>query len=362
MRILVSEGILQPILDLISALQLFSSTKLVTAVSLDAEFYSGGLTSQIACLQQVDRGVVSLDDEEVVARTIPELFSHGVLRGYSDGIPLIEPIARGITLRHLLSHTSGTTYWHSRPDHGRWATENGIPMSLGAHIEVSAFATPLAFQPNTRWEYSFGMDWAGILLSRLLDQTLEAIFTEFIFRPCGMTSTTFYPTPKIKARLMGMCGVDQQGQLVLGSGSPLELARCMDHEKFGPALSGGGGLYGTARDYLRMLRCVLVSEQGGHNALLSPSSFRELFSNSVPLTAQIKEDMLRGATQQNVHPPSVLADGGNHLSHSVGLMLYGVDSEYGRKAGTAFWDGAAKTYYWLDAVSGIAVRVKRIHR
>lgn len=136
----------------------------------------------------------------------------------------------------------------------------------------------------------------------------------------------------------------------------------MDPGDYGPIFSGGGGLFGTARDYLTILRHVLASADSNGSTskgLISNESFKALFTDCLDPAPEIRRDMAAMASGQHVHDPAVLDEGtGQFIGHSPGLFLNMVDSKHGRKAMAGFWDGAAKTAMWLDPVSGIAVSVE----
>jgi CubicO group peptidase (beta-lactamase class C family) len=201
-----------------------------------------------------------------------------------------------------------------------------------------------------------GIDWAGIFVERITGQSLEEYFREHIFTPCGITTITFYPTDEIKARMQQMVGrdVDHVGKLVHKPS-----IRPLDGEV--GQLSGGGGLFGTSRDYLRFLQGVLASTKGDGKGLLSQQSYDLLFANALPPRGPNNTcyaDLARMAKGQTYHDPSQVE--AEELEHSIGLCLNPKDSVHGRKGGSGCWDGAAKTQYWLDPKTGIAVSLSPI--
>lgn len=236
---------------------------------------------------------------------------------------------------------------------------------MKANTTVARYQTPLAFQPGAKWHYGTGIDWAGIFVTRVTGRSLEEYFQEFIFRPMKMTSTSFLPNASIKERMMSLTqNLDNTGITAYPDNFksiPFGLDRESDPDKVGPCFAGGAGLFSTALDYLAMLRGIMASaanEDGSSDsALLSSRSFRELFHDSIPSDAD-RSYLLEAMTGQTYHDPILLKekdDGIRRTGHSVGLLLNFVDSCYGRKAGSGCWDGAAKTQYWLDPVTGLAV-------
>ncbi|KAI5480308.1 hypothetical protein MNV49_001267 [Pseudohyphozyma bogoriensis] len=328
-----------------TVIQIFSMTKLITT---------------IACLRAVDAGIVDLDSEELVEQYLPEFTGNQILEGYTDdGKEILKPATLKVTLKNLLSHTAGYD-WNS-PHMARWRKEHNKGLGLGPNASIADLNQPLNFEPGTQWRYSIGIDWAGELLSRVYGKSLEEIFKEHIFAPCGMTSTSFYPTEALKSRMMNVATRDEEGAIV--ATTEPALGRTMDASTM-TFCSGGGGLFSTAKDYLAFLRHVLASSPANADPpstpLISKSSFELLFTHTCPTETvfgpvSTQSDLARMAKDQNVHDPVLLSDGtGDHIGHSVGLFLNLLESKHGRKAGSGCWDGAAKTYFWIDPASGLA--------
>ncbi|GHJ86336.1 hypothetical protein NliqN6_2738 [Naganishia liquefaciens] len=333
-----------------TTVQLFSATKFVTTV---------------ACLQLVDQGRVSLDDPEYINRYLPELAELKILKGYTpegEAITVDQNPKGAITLRMLLSHTSGLSYgWQN--DVGRWLTEAGKrPLGfLAADASIDDYIYPLVTQPGTDYNYGIGLDWAAFLLERVTGENISDYYRKHIFEPCDMRSTGFLPTAAIKDKLMRMTYYKDDHTPAAYNNSFTDglLPRPEDPDTMGTVFSGGGGLFSTAKDYLAFLRGVLAScfrlraEDSAIHPLLSDASFQELFTNV--LTPKGKKSLVEAMKLQTYHAPELLQDAsGRDVGHSVGLCLNHKDSSVGRKAGSGCWDGAAKTQYWLDPETGIA--------
>lgn len=316
-------------------LQLYSMTKLVTSV---------------AVLQLVDRGLVDLDDTTLVEQHCPELAAMPILVGMDGTTPVMKPRTQPYTVRKLLTHTSGLAYGFTSRTLGEWMQATGQPPHYGIK-GVRGFLEPPVFEPGSAWLYSIGIDWAGILVERVSGLDLEEYFHQNIFAPLGLTKTdiTFIPTDDVRARMQQVCGRKEDGSLEHTKPMrPLDLNK----DTIGQ-LSGGGGLHGTARAYLRFLQGILQKEEGG---IISEAGLRELFTDSLP---REKEEVMQGlakmTTRQAYHDPEHTANDAQYLGHSVGLVLSLKDSINGRREGSGCWDGAAKTQYWLDPKTGIAV-------
>ncbi|HEX5368643.1 MAG TPA: serine hydrolase domain-containing protein [Dehalococcoidia bacterium] len=161
-------------------------------MTLDTVFWIASMTkpvTSVAAMQLVEQGRLDLD--EPLGQRLPALAQPQVIEGFDDdGTPKLRPATRPITLRRLLTHTSGFAYttWNAetqiyyerRPD---------LP-SPGAS-KAGLAAAPLAFEPGERWEYGIGIDWVGQAVEQASGQPLDRYFREHIFGPLGMDDTGF---------------------------------------------------------------------------------------------------------------------------------------------------------------------------
>ena len=142
----------------------------------------------VAALQLVEQGKVDL--AEPVAKHLPQLANIDVLEGFDPaGKPSFRPAKTQLTLRHLLTHTSGLCYETWDAEMFRY-TSAKLP-------NAAAKPGPLMFQPGTRWQYGQGVDWAGRLVETISGATLEDYFQQEIFRPLAMQDTS-YILPEVK--------------------------------------------------------------------------------------------------------------------------------------------------------------------
>ena len=166
-----------------------------TGMTQDTVFWLLSMTKAItatACMQLVEQGKLSLD--QPMGQVLPQLAAPMVLEGFdASGKPRLRPARRAITLRHLLTHTSGFTYsnWSDRIPRYEKATG----MADIAESRNGAFASPLEFDPGDRWQYGIGMDVVGKIVEAVSDQSLEIYFREHIFEPLGMANTGFLISP-----------------------------------------------------------------------------------------------------------------------------------------------------------------------
>lgn len=241
-------------------------------------------------------------------------------------------------------------------------SEHKVPSMLGANAPLEAYLLPLVFEPGSRFNYSIGIDFAGFIVAAASGMSLEQYFQKNIFEPCGVKSISFHPPADYETKKQAMCAREpaHTGKVHLLEGPAM--GRALDPKTIGPHYSGGGGLFGTARDYLRVLTKVLASADSNSGSLISSKSFKALFVDGTPDLPIVKEDMARMAKSQCIHDPAILTEGtGEHIGYSPGLFLNFIDSKFGRLAMSGFWDGAAKTMFWIDPSTGIAVSSKSIY-
>lgn len=287
------------------------------------------ITSAVA-LQLAAEGRVDLD--EPVGRWLPQLAEAKVLEGFDEkGAARLRPAKAPVTLRNLLMHSSGLGYDFASPDLARWIAETGANM-----LGPAAPSLPLIFDPGQDWAYGLGIDYAGKLIEILTGRDLGQAFQERIFGPLGMTETTFALTPAHRERLAAM-----HARLPDGGVTPTPFG-LPDPPYF---QMGGGGLYSTARDYLRFLRGVM-----GEGTPLLPPEFMGLFT-----TSQMTEPR-----------PGALVSAAPHLANdydafpgrptgwSLGFLVNLEQGPGGRSAGSLAWAGLSNCYYWVDRERGSA--------
>ncbi|HZO33296.1 MAG TPA: serine hydrolase domain-containing protein [Chloroflexota bacterium] len=310
------------------------------AISLDTVFFLASMTKAVTCvaaMQQVERGNIDLD--EPIGRIVPELADPHVLDGFdASGAPILRAARRPITLRLLLSHTSGFAYDTWNGEIRRYVQVNGIP-SAGTGRRAGLMV-PLVSDPGTRWEYSIGIDWAGQAVERTSGLDLEAYFRVNICEPLGMSDTGFLLRPDQRAR---KAGVHQR----TGDTS----FDVLDHEtnqqpEFFP---GGGGLYSVGRDYLAFLQMLLHDGTLNGAQILKSKSVTELNRNQIgdlPVTMMKSYDPRR-SNDAELFP-------GMLKRWTLGYLMTTEQTPTGRAAGSLAWGGIANTYYWLDPATRVA--------
>jgi CubicO group peptidase (beta-lactamase class C family) len=310
------------------------------AMTRDTVVWIASMTKAItatAAMQLVERGKLSLD--RPAREVVPELAAAKVLEGFdAAGQPRLRPPKRPITLRHLLTHTAGFSYELWSPTIQQYQTATGTPGITTC--TNAALTTPLLFDPGDRWEYGINIDWAGKMVEAASGQKLDRYFRENIFGPLTMSETTFAPTASQRGRL---ASVHQRG--ADGALAPIEFA-LPDNPEF---LMGGGGLYGTAADYLAFARMIARGGRGPAGQVLRPETVTQMAENhigalEIPAMTTAAPDLSR-----DVH----LLPG---ITKKWGLsFLINVEAvPGGRSAGSLAWAGLANTYFWIDRARGVS--------
>ncbi|OAA74839.1 beta-lactamase [Akanthomyces lecanii RCEF 1005] len=289
------------------------------------------------CLMQlVERGLVSLDDD--VRPRFPEMQAVKVLRGFEeDGTPMLEENTEPITLRMLLSHTSGYPYEFSNPRALQWSQREDRKDKFPARSRA-AIDTPLVYAPGEYWNYGTGPDWAGELLALVTGQPLGTYMQERIFAPLGMQDTGFHPSrlPHVQGRIV--TDVVRRGGRLESDGPIVE-----DWTMEG----GGGGLFSTASDFAKFLRGLLAGRLLGDAALdelcahqLSPKQVKgiEAFTYDMGVHGIVAPEFPRYARMQQ----------------ALGGMVNVDDVPGKRRKGSISWSGASGPRWWVDRETGIA--------
>jgi CubicO group peptidase (beta-lactamase class C family) len=289
------------------------------------------LLTSVAALQLVERGKLKLD--EPVGNIDPTLASAQVLAGFdTKGIPQLRPAQRPITLRNLLTHTSGFSY-------PLWDL-NVLRYLKVARRNPAWPRMPLMFEPGSRWAYGSSLDGVGRMVEIAGGRSLDRYFSDHITGPLGMSDTGFQLTEEQRSRQASLHVRDAHGKLVP---QPLEKPNV-------PKVpSGGGGIYSTAPDYLVLLQ-----------ALLNGGNFREtsiLRPETVALMAENQIGNLRAGILKTTNP--VLSNDvdlfpGVQLRWGLGHMINIDPVPGGRRAGGLTWAGLLNTYYWIDPTMRLA--------
>ena len=276
----------------------------------------------VAILMLIEEGKVGLSDP--VSKYIPEFKGMKVAVEEGTGIKL-EPARREVTIRDLLTHTSGLA--SGGPGIKSAGPEFSRPGALGATLAEGAtkFATlPLDFQPGTKWRYSglAGIDVLARIVEVASGKPFDGFLRERIFEPLGMADTAFVVPADRKDRQASV-HASKDGKLV-----PVE-----SYIKFPDTWpSGAGGLSSTAADYFRFAQMLADDGEYEGKRLLSPRGVSLYRSNLVG-------DLFAG---QSGRPE------GMGFGMAVEVVVDPAKAGTFRSAGSFGWDGAFGTHFWVD--------------
>ena len=290
-----------------------------------------------AAMQLVEQGKLDLDAP--AAKVIPELATFQVIDGWeANGQVRTRPAKVQMTLRHLLTHTSGFVYDIWNQDMARFVKTTNLPRAGSGRN--AALRTPLAFDPGTRWEYGIGIDWAGKMVEAVSGMRLGAYLTKNILGPLGMDSTAFRITPDMRARLAKVHARGADGKLTV---SGFEVPQDPEFEP------GGGGLYSTVQDYQRFVRMIMNGGRGNGNQVVSSRTVDLMTHNAMgPLRVNLLPSFNPALSRDAEFFP------GSPKSWGLSFMINEEPVPGGRSAGSLAWAGLANTYFWIDPKKNIA--------
>ena len=290
-----------------------------------------------AAMQFVEQG--KLDLESPASKWVPELASVEVLEGFdAAGKPRTRKPKTAITLRHLLTHTAGFSYEIWSGDIQRYQQACNLPGITTC--QNAALGTPLLFDPGERWDYGINIDYVGKAVEAVSGKKLSAVLRENLFEPLGMRDTAFRITAAMRERLAKIHQRGEDGKL-----TPLMDLEIPQEPEFE---MGGGGLYGTAGDYLKFVRMMLNDGRGNGNTLLKAETVKKMATNHIG-------EVLVGPLKTAIPPLSNDVDVFPGMPKKWGLtfLINTQRAPTGRSAGSLAWGGLANTYFWIDRTTGV---------
>ena len=237
--------------------------------------------TSLAVMMLYEDGKFMLDDP--ISDYLPDFKNPKVLvKPTNGGEQYTIPAVREITIRDLLTHTSGLTYNWNEVLGERYKAANVthglLPYDGTIEDNVKHLATvPLLFSPGTRWEYSLGVDVLGRLVEVASGMPLDQFFRTRIFEPLGMKDTHFFlPDSKVDRLAAAYTYYDGKG-LQRFPDTPITegtFTYSADYPYRGPKklFAGGAGLNSTAADYYRFCQLMLQGGKVGDVRLLSRKS------------------------------------------------------------------------------------------
>ncbi|MSP75296.1 MAG: class A beta-lactamase-related serine hydrolase [Rhodospirillaceae bacterium] len=305
------------------------------ALKFDSVIWIASMTKAItgaAAMQMVEQGKFGLDTP--AADIVPEIARKEVLVSVgADGTVKTRPAKKPITLRHLLTHTSGMGYDTWNVDIFRYAQAKG-PLKPNS---MEMLSTPLLAEPGERWEYSISIDWAGLMVEVASGMKLDRYMKDNLLDPLQMPDTAFKIGPAMRARKAAVHVRNEAGGFT-----------ATDHElnQAPEVFMGGGALYSTIGDYLRFTRMILGSGTLDGVQVLKPETVALMSRNAMgDISCRPLESQIPGrSTDMN------FVDG---MKWGLTFMINPAAFPGGRSAGSLSWGGLANSYYWIDPVKKV---------
>jgi methyl acetate hydrolase len=279
--------------------------------------------TSVATMMLVEAGKLKLDDP--VAKYLPEFERPQVLTKFDAATGKYETreAKRPITIRHLMTHTSGLGYSWSSP----------VVSRLTNNDRAKETQTPLLADPGEKWTYSASTRVIGQVVEKVSGQPLDVFVRDRIFVPLKMSDTA-YVVPAEKVSRVVTIHQRQDGKLTEQPNAPSQQS----------PVSGEGGLYSTAHDYGVFLQMLLNGGRLNGVTLLRPETVAMMESNqigSVVVSEQPDADPMRTR-------PFPLGAGRDKFG--LGFQIAVRDERYAkyRSPGSLSWAGINNTHFWLD--------------
>jgi CubicO group peptidase (beta-lactamase class C family) len=306
----------------------------------------------VAAMMLYEEGKFLLDDP--VSKFIPEFKNPVVLDKYNakDTSYTTVPAKREITIRHLLTHTSGIGYAQIGSDvsnaiYFKNKINGGIgtPYSTLKQVIPRLAKLPLFNQPGDAFLYGLNTDVLGYLIEVISGMPLDKFLQEKIFDPLGMKDTYFFLPKEKQSRLVSLYMQDDKGNLRIED-SVISLngtfSRDFPNTQDGSYFSGGAGLCSTPYDYAIFGQMLLDGGEYNRKRILSAATINIMTTNQIG-------DYLMWGDQ-------------NHVRH-FGLG-FGIYSDYAERtmlipAGSFGWDGMFASHFWADNKNKIVVVIMR---
>ena len=290
--------------------------------------------TSVAIMMLMEEGKLLLDDP--VSKYIPSFKKQGVLDKFNpaDTTYTTVPAKKEITIRELLTHTSGLDYAQigSKESNAIYAKNNitgglGVTNSTLLEAMTRLGKLPLMHQPGEKFTYGLNTDLLGCLVEVISGTSLYNFFKTRIFDPLGMKDTYFYVPQEKAARLVNLYKENAEGHLQKSSKTILNGPTVVNYPFIKTGYySGGGGLSSTIYDYAIFLQMLLNNGKYNGKQLLSRNSVRMMTMNQVG-------DLNMGI---------------NKFGLGFQIVTEKGSAKTPAREGTFSWSGAFATFYWVD--------------
>ena len=305
-------------------------------LAADAIFRIASMTKPItslAVMMLVEAGRLRIDDP--VSKYLPDFAAVRVLTTFNDADGTFEsrPPARPITIRHLLTHTSGIAY--SFVDARLAKIDNG---------KRTRAELPLLHDPGERFTYGPSTAVLSNVIEKITGRPLDEFFKTRIFDPLGMVDTS-YAVP-----------ADKHDRVVtLHTRSDAAFVERPNRPTIASTIAGDGGLLSTAADYGRFMQLFLNGGRAGTVRLVTDSTIRQMLSNQIGRVV-VEEQPSTDPTLAQPFP-----FGGGKDKFGFGFQIEVASAGHAnpglRAPGSGSWGGIDNTHFWIDPRTGVAAAV-----
>jgi CubicO group peptidase (beta-lactamase class C family) len=258
------------------------------------------------------------------------------------------PVERPMTVRDLLTHTSGLTYGFMERTNVDAAyrklgiADAGRPGYTLQHMIDALAKLPLEFSPGTLWNYSVSTDVVGYLIEVISGQRLDRYLAEHVFQPLGMHDTGFVvredQVPRFAANYLHEAG----GALtLLDDPAQSQYRECT-------FFSGGGGLVSTAPDYFRFAAMLRNRGELDGIRLLGRKTIELMTMNHLPAGQDLTQLAQAGLFTETAYAGVGFGLGLSVMQSPARAQILGTPGEYA-------WGGAASTAFWVDPAEDLIV-------
>ena len=302
--------------------------------------------TSVAILQLVESGKISLDDS--VSKYIPEIRDLKIITETNFNEPV-----KTITIRNLLSHTSGIGYWFTnqliandiqndtRIDY--WPKKDKIKED---EYDWKFGVQPRrVFEAGERWLYGRNLGIAGRIIEKISGQNLESYFIENIFNPLEMNSTRFNLTAQMLKRKASV-GIRDSITGKIKENYKRRTPKCTSD------FYGGGGLKSSAKDYAKFLLCLLNNGTLNNYQILKESSVKLMMEKQLEKYT-IKWDSVSSAAISDNNDKMTFLDNTDNFSLSWAIETN--PNEKIRPQNTGYWAGIFNSYYTFDPENELAI-------
>jgi CubicO group peptidase (beta-lactamase class C family) len=287
--------------------------------------------TSVAIMMLVDEGKLKLDDD--VATYLPKYKNPLVISKFNEADATYEtrPAKRPITIRHLLTHSSGIGY----------AVGSSMVTKIVAKTKKSELDLPLQFDPGESWAYGPSTRVLGDVVEAMSGQKLDVFLESRILGPLGMRDTSYLVPAEKYNRVVAVNTRGADGKLV-EQPVPATLAA---------TVQGDAGLYGTAGDYALFLRMLLNHGTLNGKRILSEESVKTMFEPNSG-TVVVKEQQSVNLSLSRNFPTGAGKD-----KWGLGFQLASENLPNRRSPGSGTWAGVFNTHFFIDPIKELGVIV-----